>query len=61
MFWGFTRTQGRIYGLLFITPQALSHGEIQKRLDISAGSTSMTISSLLHWGVLRRSGRLYAA
>lgn len=58
-FWGFTKTQGRIYGLLFLNPEPLSHGDIQRRLEISAGSTSMTLSSLVHWGVLRRRDRAY--
>jgi DNA-binding transcriptional regulator GbsR (MarR family) len=60
-FWGFTKTQGRIYGLLFLSPEPLGHKDVQTRLGISAGSTSMTLSSLLHWGVLRRTGRLYEA
>ena len=60
-FWGFTRTQGRIYGLLFLSPDPLGHKEVQARLGISAGSASMTLSSLVHWGVLRRTGRLYEA
>lgn len=59
-FWGFTRTQGRIYGLLFLSPKPLGHAEIRERLGISAGSASMTLASLVHWGVLRRHGRLYA-
>lgn len=60
-FWGFTRTQGRIFGLLYTSPQPLSHGEIRRRLEISAGSTSMTLASLAEWGVVRRSERHYAA
>lgn len=60
-FWGFTKTQGRIYGLLFLTEHPQSHGDIHKRLGISAGSTSMTLSSLVQWGVLVRRGRLYEA
>jgi DNA-binding transcriptional regulator GbsR (MarR family) len=60
-FWGFTRTQGRIYGLLFLSPEPLGHKEVQAQLGISAGSASMTLSSLAHWGVVRRSGRLYEA
>lgn len=60
-FWGFTRTQGRIYGLLFLSPEPLGHGAVRDRLGISAGSTSMTLASLVHWGVLRRRGRLYEA
>ena len=39
-FWGFTRTQGRIFGLLFLSPEPMDHGSIRARLQISAGSTS---------------------
>jgi DNA-binding transcriptional regulator GbsR (MarR family) len=60
-FWGFTKTQGRIYGLLFVSPDPLSHSEIRDRLGISAGSTSMTLASLVSWGVLQRHDRVYAA
>lgn len=60
-FWGFTRTQGRIYGLLFLSAEPLGHTEVRERLSISAGSASMTLASLVHWGVLRRRGRLYEA
>jgi hypothetical protein len=47
--------------LLFLSPAPLGHREIRQELGISAGSASMTLSSLVHWGVLRREGRLYAA
>jgi DNA-binding transcriptional regulator GbsR (MarR family) len=60
-FWGLTRTQGRIYGLLFLAPEPLDQAEIRARLDISAGSASMTLQSLLDWGVVQRRDRLYVA
>ena len=60
-FWGFTRTQGRIYGLLLMSPEPLDHGTIRTRLEISAGSASMTLASLHEWGVVRRDGRHYSA
>jgi len=60
-FWGFTRTQGRIFGLLLMSPEALDHGAIRARLEISAGSASMTLATLLDWGVLHREGRKYRA
>lgn len=60
-FWGFTRTQGRIYGFLFLSPIPLTQAEIRERLDISTGSASMTLTSLVHWGVLRQRGRAYEA
>lgn len=60
-FWGFTRTQGRIFGLLFLSAEPLPHGEIRERLAISAGSASMTLASLQDWGVVHRQGRHYIA
>ena len=60
-FWGFTRTQGRIFGLLLMSPEPLEHGAIRARLDISAGSASMTLATLVDWGVLLRDGRKYRA
>lgn len=60
-FWGFTRTQGRVFGLVFMSPEPLDHRTVRERLDISAGSASMTLTSLVELGVLHRDGRLYVA
>lgn len=60
-FWGFTRTQGRIFGLLLLSPEPLDHKAIHTRLGISAGSASMTLAALVEWGVLHREGRKYRA
>jgi DNA-binding transcriptional regulator GbsR (MarR family) len=53
-FWGFTRTMGRAYGLLYLSREPLPQTEIQKRLGISAGSASMTLAALGRWGVAHR-------
>jgi DNA-binding transcriptional regulator GbsR (MarR family) len=53
-FWGFTRTMGRTFGLLYLTQQPLPQSEIQARLGISAGSASMTLAALGRWGVVHR-------
>src|SRR5262245_4123374 len=53
-FWGFTRTMGRTFGLLYLSREPLPQSEIQKRLGISAGSASMTLSALGRWGVVHR-------
>ena len=36
-FWGFTRTMGRAFGLLYLSREPLAQSEIQARLGISAG------------------------
>lgn len=53
-FWGFTRTMGRTFGLLYLSPEPLAQSEIQTRLGISAGSASMTLAALGRWGVVHR-------
>src|SRR4051794_41438507 len=53
-FWGFTRTMGRTFGLLYLSREPLAQSEIQKRLGISAGSASMTLSALGRWGVVHK-------
>lgn len=53
-FWGFTRTMGRVFGLLYLSPAPLPQSEIQQRLAISAGSASMTLTALGRWGVVHR-------
>jgi len=60
-FWGFTRTQGRIFGFVFMSAEPVAQSQIRESLSISAGSASMTITSLVEWGVLHREGRLYYA
>jgi HTH-type transcriptional regulator, glycine betaine synthesis regulator len=53
-FWGFTRTMGRAFGLLYLAREPLPQSEIQSRLGISAGSASMTLSALGRWGVVHK-------
>jgi DNA-binding transcriptional regulator GbsR (MarR family) len=53
-FWGFTRTMGRAFGLLYLSREPLAQSEIQTRLGISAGSASMTLSALGRWGVVHK-------
>lgn len=53
-FWGFTRTMGRTFGLLYLSRAPLPQAEIQARLGISAGSASMTLAALGRWGVVHR-------
>jgi DNA-binding transcriptional regulator GbsR (MarR family) len=53
-FWGFTRTMGRAFGLLYLSREPLAQAEIQTRLGISAGSASMTLAALGRWGVVHK-------
>src|SRR5688572_2794399 len=55
-FWGFTRSMGRTFGLLYVVPEPVSQAEIQRRLRISAGNASMTLTALMRWGVVQKVG-----
>lgn len=52
--WGVSRTMAEIHGLLYITGEALSAEDIQRRLGISRGNVSMNIRTLVEWGLVRR-------
>jgi hypothetical protein len=52
---------GRIFGLVYMSPEPLDQSTVRTRLAISAGSASTTMTALLDWGVLHREGRLYVA
>lgn len=53
-FWGFSRNMGRIWGLLYLSPEPLTAKELRERLGISAGAVSMTLTDLSRWGVVRK-------
>ena len=53
-FWGFTRTMGRLFGFLYLTPAPMALQDACERLHISTGNASMTLTQLLRWGVVRK-------
>jgi DNA-binding transcriptional regulator GbsR (MarR family) len=53
-FWGLTRSMGRTFGLLYVTAAPLTQAEVQRRLRISAGNASMTLTALIRWGVVTK-------
>lgn len=53
-FWGFKRNMGRIWTVLYLSDAPLPAVAIQSRLSLSAGTVSMTLKGLLHWGVAHR-------
>ncbi len=53
-FWGFKRHMGRIWTLLYLSERPLSSLDLQGRLQMSAGTVSMTLTELTRWGVCHR-------
>jgi len=54
-FWGFTRTMGRVFGLLYVSPEPVTQAEISSHLEISPASVSLSLNGLLRWGAVRKS------
>ena len=53
-FWGFKRNMGRIWAVLYLSPEPLSARDLQEKLQLSAGAVSMTLTELGRWGVTKK-------
>jgi HTH-type transcriptional regulator, glycine betaine synthesis regulator len=53
-FWGFKRNMGRVWTVLYLSPQPLSADDLCHSLKLSTGAVSMTLSELARWGVVRK-------
>ncbi|MHA7814655.1 MAG: GbsR/MarR family transcriptional regulator [Phycisphaerales bacterium] len=55
--WGISRTMAEVHALLYITGQPMCTDEIMDRLGVSRGNVSMSVRSLLEWGVIEKDRR----
>lgn len=53
-FWGFKRSHGRLWALLYLRGEALTALELQELLGASKGAISMITRELEQWGVIKR-------
>lgn len=53
-FWGFKRNMGRIWSVLYLSPEPLSAEDLRLALKLSSGAVSMTLNELSRWGVVRK-------
>lgn len=53
-FWNFKPSMGRIWAVLYLSPEPMDAEEIERVSGLSAGNVSMTLHELLHWGVVRK-------
>ena len=56
-FWGFKAVMGRIWAILYLSPEALSAAELGDRLALSTGAISMALQDLQKWGVVKKTWR----
>jgi DNA-binding transcriptional regulator GbsR (MarR family) len=56
-FWGFKAVLGRLWTVLYLSPEPLSAAELGERLSISTGAVSMALGDLQKWGVIKKAWR----
>jgi DNA-binding transcriptional regulator GbsR (MarR family) len=56
-FWGFKAVMGRLWAILYLSPQPLSAAELGERLALSTGAISMALQDLQKWGVVKKAWR----
>lgn len=55
--WGVPRTMAEIHAMLFVSGSEFNTDEIMARLEISRGNASMTLRTLVEWGIVGRRHR----
>jgi DNA-binding transcriptional regulator GbsR (MarR family) len=53
-FWGFKRNMGRVWAVLYLSPEPLTAQDLRAALRLSSGAVSMILTDLARWGVVRR-------
>lgn len=53
-FWSFKRHMGRIWTILYLADEPLSANDLRDKLQLSAGSVSMSLNELSRWGVVKK-------
>ncbi|MBK6690963.1 MAG: ArsR family transcriptional regulator [Myxococcales bacterium] len=53
-FWGFKRNMGRVWTVLYLSPEPMSAEDLRHSLMLSSGAVSMTLGELSRWGVVRK-------
>ncbi len=53
-FWGFRKNLGRLWALLYLSPEPLTAAELCEQLRLSTGSVSMALNELQRWGAVHK-------
>jgi DNA-binding transcriptional regulator GbsR (MarR family) len=53
-FWNFKPSLGRIWAILYLSPEPLDADQIEAKTGLSTGNVSMSLTELLQWGVVKR-------
>jgi DNA-binding transcriptional regulator GbsR (MarR family) len=55
--WGVPRSMAEVHALLFVEGRPINTDELMARLGISRGNASMTVRTLVEWGIVTKSHR----
>ncbi|MGB3053000.1 MAG: hypothetical protein WBB42_18500 [Polyangiales bacterium] len=53
-FWGFRRHMGRIWTVLYLSPEPMTTAELSETLQLSSSAVSLSLGELVRWGAVRK-------
>ena len=56
-FWGFRRHMGRLWTILYLSPEPMTTTELSETLQLSSSAVSLSLGELVHWGAVRKTWR----
>ena len=56
-FWGFRRHMGRLWTILYLSPDPMTTTELAEILRLSSSAVSLSLGELVHWGAVRKTWR----
>lgn len=56
-FWGFRRHMGRLWTILYLSPEPLTTAELSETLQLSSSAVSLSLGDLVRWGAVRKTWR----
>lgn len=56
-FWGFRRHMGRLWTILYLSPDPMSTAELSETLRLSSSAVSLSLGELVRWGAVRKTWR----
>ena len=56
-FWGFRRHMGRLWTILYLSPEPMTTADLSETLQLSSSAVSLSLAELVHWGAVRKTWR----
>jgi len=56
-FWGFRRHMGRLWTVLYLSPEPMTTADLSEILQLSSSAVSLSLGELVRWGAVRKTWR----